>query len=542
LIAVQPADAPPEMTLRDYGAVIWRRKWLVIVPLVLTTLVATVLSLSQTNMYRATAEVLVREPPRASSIGESGVVLNPRTVENELSRAQGSEIQTATRVIVGDEPGLSVDAKTGSDVFRFTGTSSSAELAAVAANTYAERYIEDRREALLVEYATRIAVLEQRIVEIDAEIAAGAGDPELQQDQRLQYVRELEDLQVSTELARTSGARVVDAAQVPTSPFEPNTLRTALLALVVGLLVGLGIAFIVDYLDTSLKGPDDLARVSGGLPTLAAVPLLEGWKPTDHPHLISREDPQAPSSEAYRGLRTSIQFLGLDRQMKIIQLTSPRPGDGKSTTAGNLAVTMARAGKRVLLIDCDLRKPRVHEFFDLPNLVGFTSVLLGDATMSQAALPVDGEPNLLVMASGPVPPDPSELLSGERTSAALAIVAEQVDVIILDSPPVLAVSDPLVLSGLVDAVVLVASAGRTDTRQVARALEQLRQVDAPLIGTVLNRLEARGMNSYGYGYGYGYGGSASSTPRSTAAGTSLTLDDASPNGAASSTSSTAPTS
>jgi polysaccharide biosynthesis transport protein len=522
------------MTLRDYGAVIWRRKWLVIVPLVLTTLVATVLSLSQTNMYRATAEVLVREPPRASSIGESGVVLNPRTVENELSRAQGSEIRAATRAIVGDEPGLSVKAKSLSDVFRFTGTSSSAELAARAANTYAEQYIEDRRGALLVEYATRIAVLDQRIVEIDAELAAGVGDPELQQDQRLQYVRELEDLQVSSELARTSGARIVDAARVPTSPYEPNTVRTALLALVVGLLIGLGLAFIVDYLDTSLKGPDDLARVSGGLPTLAVVPLLEGWKPADHPRLISLEDPHSPSSEAYRGLRTSIQFLGLDREMKVIQFTSPRPGDGKSTTAGNLAITMARSGKRVLLVDCDLRKPRVHEFFDLPNVVGFTSVLLGEAAIGEAAYAVDGEPNLLVMPSGPIPPDPSELLSGQRASAALAAISEQADVVIVDSPPVLAVSDPLVLSGLADAVVVVVAAGGTDTRQVSRALEQLHQVEAPLIGTVLNRLEGGKMASYGYVYGYG---SYGSTPRRSATVNSdhaVTVNEPAPDGTQSS--------
>jgi polysaccharide biosynthesis transport protein len=303
---------------------------------------------------------------------------------------------------------------------------------------------------------------------------------------------------VSTQLARTSGAQLIDAARPPGSPYEPNTMRTVTLALVVGLLIGLGAAFLVDHLDTSLKGENDLVRASG-LPNLAIVPQLKSWKPGTA-HVITREDPHSPSAEAYRNLRTGVRFMSLDRPLKLVLLTSPRPGDGKTTTATNLAVAAARAGQRVLLVDCDLRKPQAHTFFGLDNDRGFTTVLLGEATMPKVAQHIPGESNLLVITSGPLPPDPSELLAGDSARRVLGSIGDDVDLVILDSPPVLAVSDPLVLASIVDGVILVASASSTDTRQVTRAIDRLLAVDAPVLGTVLNQFDPKDSDSYVYGY------------------------------------------
>ena len=483
-----------EMTLRDYASVVWRRKWLVILPTLLTALVAAGLTVAQTPMYRASADVLVRLPPTATSVGATGAVMSPRLVENEFKTASGSTLQTQVRAIVGPEPTLSVSSNEESDVFTFTATSSDADAAAFAANTYAEQYIVLQQDSLIAEYDARKEVLEAQL----AGIESGDVDPSRQEE----YERELEDLAVSTDLARTSSSALIDAATPPGAPYEPNAIRTVVLALVVGLLIGLGAAFLVDYLDTTIRDEDDL-RAATGLPNLAMIPQVLLSARATEGHIVTRDDPQSQGAEAYRGLRTAIRFMSLDRPIRTVLVTSARPGEGKTTTATNLAVAAARSGQRVMLIDCDLRKPQAHLFFGLPNDVGFTSVLLGEVTLQQAAQISRGDGKLAVVTSGPLPPDPSDLLSGETTHRALDRIRNEIDLVVLDSPPVLPVADPTVLAGLVDGVIVVASAGSTDKRQLARAISRLEQVEAPLLGTVLNRYQGKGNADYTYGYGPG---------------------------------------
>jgi len=489
------SDAAPmeEMTLRDYASVVWRRKWIVILPTVLTTLVAIGLSMAQTPMYRASAQVLVKTPATAYSLGSTGDVLSPRLVENELQAAKGSELIGSVRTQIGVEPTLSVSVSEGSDVFTFTATSSDADLAAAAANAYANAYIERQRTLLLDEYDARLAVLTEQL----AAIENGETDAARQSD----YELELQDLDVSIELAKTSGSTLIDEATPPSTPYEPNTTRTATLAMVVGLLIGLGAAFLLDYLDTSVRDEDDLTNATG-LPNLATIPHMPPKKTPNGevPYLVAREHPQSPASEAFRSLQTAIKFLALERTLHTLLVTSPRPSEGKTTTATNLAITAARSGQRVLLVDCDLRKPQAHLFFNLQNEQGFTSVLLGEATMRQVAQLVPDAAKLAVITSGPVPPNASELLAGERTKASLEALSESVDLVIIDSPPVLPVSDPLILASLVDGVIVVASAGTTDRRQLAKTIDRLAQVEAPMLGTVLNRYDPIDHTDYAYGY------------------------------------------
>ncbi len=484
-------DVADEMTLRDYASVVWRRKWIVIIPALLTTLVAIALSVAQTPMYRASAEVLVKMPPNAYSLSSTGDVLSPRMVENELQAANGSALKADVREVVGSEPTLSVSVSEGSDVFTFTATSSDPDTAALAANTYAQTYIDQQRQILIDEYATRAEVVQEQL----AAIERGESDSTRQTE----YEFELEDLAVSTELARTGGSELIDEATAPSQPYEPNTSRTAVLALVVGVLIGLGAAFLIDYLDTSIRDDDDLVRATG-LPVLASVPLLPGKQLPDARHLTSRDQPSSPSAEAFRGLHTSLRFMALERPIRTLLVTSARPAEGKTTVATNLAYTAARSGDRVLLIDCDLRKPQAHLFFALPNEIGFTSVLLGEATIRQVAHLVKDADALAVVTAGPQPPNPSELLAGERTQESLERLSESVDLIVLDSPPVLPVSDPVVLAPLVDGVVVVASANSTDRRQLGKSIERLAQVDAPMLGTVLNRYDPLVSGDYSYGY------------------------------------------
>jgi capsular exopolysaccharide synthesis family protein len=478
------------MTLRDYASVLWRRKWLVIVPTLLTAMVAGALSLAQTAQYEASADVLVRLPPTANSLSTTGAVLSPRIVENEFETASGSAVRSDVAAIVGAEPSLSVSSTEESDVFTFTAVSADPELAAAAANTYAEGYIAAQQAALIAGYTARVDVVVAQLAAIDDGTVDAQRTPE--------YERELEDLGVSIELARSSSSALIDAAAPPSAPFEPDTQRTVVLALVVGLLIGLGAAFLVDHLDTRVRGDDDLAAATG-LPNLASIPVAVTAAPLEG-HIVTRDGPSTPAAEAYRTLRTAIRFMALDREIRTLLVTSARPGEGKTTTATNLAVVAARAGQRVLLIDCDLRKPQAHLFFAVPNEVGFTSVLLGEATIQDAAQVPEGETRLAVVPSGPLPPDPSDLLSGETTRRAIETVRRDVDFVVIDSPPVLPVADPTILASVVDGVILVASAGTTDRRQLGRAVAQLRQVDAPLLGTVLNRATEVGVADYSYGY------------------------------------------
>lgn len=498
---------PGDTTLRDQMAVVWRRKWLVVVPTLVAVALALIVSATQPERYRASTDVLIKRPPSATNVVAPDSALTAREVQNELLRARGSTIQDAARTVLGAEPDLSVGlaSSDNADVLVFTAESRDPERAAVAADTYAEVYIEARRAALTSDYEARVKVVQERLVEVDrrlAEYPDGAVDEEFVDlvTQKSQMQLELEGLITSISLANESGAQVIDAAQVPDAPFRPTPLRTATLALVVGLLIGLGLAFLVDRLDDKIRDEADLAR-STGLPVLAVVPKLKEWQPSDT-HVVAREEPSSPPAESYRGLRTALQFRALDQPTRIVQVTSPQSGDGKSTTAANLAVVCAKAGQRVLLVDCDLRRPRLHRFFDLPNEVGFTSVLMG-AARSEAQHKIDGEPSLTVMTSGPIPPDPSEVLSGRSAQQLLQSLAEGVDLVVVDSPPVLLVSDPLILSGSMDGVVLVTSAGTTELRQAAHAVAQLASVGAPVFGAVLNEFDPRRGSAYDYRYSYG---------------------------------------
>ncbi len=283
-----------------------------------------------------------------------------------------------------------------------------------------------------------------------------------------------------------------------------------------GLVLGIGLALLRERLDDRIRTKAELEKVAGGLPSLGLIPTVSEWRDKKRPFLVAAEHAKSPPAEAYRGLRTSIQFIGLDRTIKTVQITSPAAADGKTTTSANLAVTMAESGQNVVLVSCDLRRPRIHEFFGLANNFGFTSVLVGDTRLEDALVSVPKFGNLTVLPSGPVPPNPSELLGSTKAQEVFARLAQAADVVIIDSPPVLPVTDAAVLAGHVDAVVIVAAAQTTTRRDISRSIEVLNRVDAPIVGVVLNGAsEADCYVYYRYGdqYGYGYGYATRKEPR-----------------------------
>ncbi|MDQ3680349.1 MAG: polysaccharide biosynthesis tyrosine autokinase, partial [Actinomycetota bacterium] len=213
---------------------------------------------------------------------------------------------------------------------------------------------------------------------------------------------------------------------------------------------------------------------------------------------VSLADPSSPAAEAYRTLRTSIKFLRLDTAVRLMQVTSPSAAEGKTSTVANLGVALAMAGQRVIVVCCDLRRPRLHESFGLDNTVGLTTVVVGEVALSDALQPVPGATGLRLLASGPLPPNPAELLSSRRGGDVLSALRDEADIVILDCPPLLPVTDAVVVSALVDATVVVTTANLTKRKELARAIELLRQADAPLVGTVFNGVKAKGGPRYRY--------------------------------------------
>ena len=272
-----------------------------------------------------------------------------------------------------------------------------------------------------------------------------------------------------------------------------------------GVILGVGLAFLRDRLDDKVKSLSDVEESSGGLPILGTIPMVESWRKGSAPHVAFREDAESVVSEAYRTLRTSIQFLGIDTTQRVIGITSSTPDEGKSTAAANLAVSFARAGQRVVVVSCDFRRPRLHLFFNLDNEVGATSVLLGQATISDALRTVSVEPNLRLLASGPLPPNPAEILSLDRVRQLIDVLTTNADVVLLDCPPVLPVTDTLLISRLCDSLLVITVAAGTKKGDLRRTYELLAQVQAPVRGTVVNQIPKRGAYADLYGYGYGYG-------------------------------------
>jgi capsular exopolysaccharide synthesis family protein len=215
------------------------------------------------------------------------------------------------------------------------------------------------------------------------------------------------------------------------------------------------------------------------------VPPVAGGRADPGALLVSRSDPASPAAEAYRGVRTWLRTLASERPLRTVLVTGPPSADGRSTTVANLATALARAGQEVVAVGCDLRTPRLHEFFGVLNRVGFTSVLLGEVPLSAALQRVSGEPRLRLLSSGPVPPNPSELLSSQRATEVLAALAAQVDCVVAESPAV-GFSDAAVLANQADGVVLVVSAGRTTRAEVTAALADLEPARAHVLGVVLD--------------------------------------------------------
>ncbi|MBI3271952.1 MAG: polysaccharide biosynthesis tyrosine autokinase [Planctomycetes bacterium] len=318
---------------------------------------------------------------------------------------------------------------------------------------------------------------------------------------------------------------VVDRALQPTVPFRPQPGTNMTLGLVLGVVLGVGLAFLIEHLDNSVKTPEDVDTALK-LPYLGHVPMMEGKSDEKDRDRVAFTDVKSHISESFRGIRTAVLFSApAGETVRTVLVVSSGPREGKTTTSINLAIAMAQAGNRVLLIDADLRRPRIHKAFAADDAIGLSSLLVGESTLEEAAQKTDVE-NLAIMPSGPIPPNPSELLGSQRMREVLARARERFDRVVIDSPPVIAVTDACVLAPLVDGVVLVVRAAHIGRDVVGRGRDLLRAVKARILGVVLNGIsQRRGGYYYGaYDYSYyqsedaaGGGGKGRSSKRSGAA-------------------------
>ena len=290
---------------------------------------------------------------------------------------------------------------------------------------------------------------------------------------------------------------VIEPAQRPYEPVSPNIQLNVMLAAAVGFALAFGAALLLEYIDDTIKSADDLG-VATNMTVLGSVTRIDGKEYRDK--LITSLNPFSPVSEAYRILRTNLQFTSFDQPIKSIMLTSANPGEGKSVTAANLAVIMAQADLKTILVDADLRRPTLHKIFQIGNLEGLTTMLRQANPDIESQLKASGIDNLQVITSGPLPPNPSELLSSQRMVELIKRLKDMADVVIFDSPPMLAVTDAAVLSSRIDGVILITQAKHTRRGATKQSIERLEHVGANILGCVLNQISGRGNYSQSAAY------------------------------------------
>jgi capsular exopolysaccharide synthesis family protein len=378
-----------------------------------------------------------------------------------------------------------------------------------------DRWVQNYVDGYLLSYQAR----EEQLMDLDRELSAISAKVEeivnlkgeidqfnLEIDEAKQEIallqKQLDPILLSAFDDRDS-VSITQAAREPTEPYSPNRGANLTLGAIIGVLGGVALAFLLDYLDDTIRTKDELAKIAD-VPLLGIVPNIEGrGSDTSKKDLFAHHQPKSTISEAYRGVRTALTLSAQGPMQKVLLLTSAGPREGKTTTAINLATVLAYSGGRTLVVDADLRKPRIHKSFGLTNTRGLTNLIIGhddpvEYCQTTAVERVD------VLPSGPIPPNPSELLGHPRMREILARLRGVYDHVIVDTPPIGAVTDAAVLATVVDGVILVVHAGKTRRQIVMRGIEQLRYINARIVGVILNNLRMGRVRYYPGYYHYYY--------------------------------------
>lgn len=510
------------MELRDYLHVIRARMWVIIQAVVIVTVTAVVASLLQSPVYEGQAKVLITEKDVGSAILGTAI--------SELSSQPERGLQTQVQLMqlrplaentirtlgLKETPDdllkqIEVTAVGQTNIVEITAKADSAKTAADIANTMADEFVawsrEYKRESIKTaadEVESRLEQSKTELLELGRKISAQGKSDELSAELTIAtgsyttLAAKLEELRIQEQL-ETGAGRVVSPAVLTEEPVEPSPMRNGALGLAVGLVFGLGMAFLYEYLDNTIKSSDEAEAIFGA-PVLGLVPA-EKYEKDEKRRLTLVTHPGTAAAEAYRVLRNSLDFINFEHNIKTLLVTSAAPAEGKSTVAGNLAAGLAQAGKKVVLVSCDFRRPTTQQFFNVSNMIGLSDVLTGANSLKSALQRPAELQNLLVLTAGKLPPNPSELLGSEKMHDLITELEDWADWVIVDTPPLLAVADGAAVARWTDGVLMVTKGGSSTRDAAKKATELLTQAGGRIIGSVV-----WGLDQAGSGGSYGYGG------------------------------------
>jgi non-specific protein-tyrosine kinase len=469
------------------------------------------------QLARTYVQLVTREPILSATIKTLGLQTDWRALKGQVNAASIANTQLLEIAVLDTSPerAQAIANELGRQLILQSPTTTATE--------DTERL--DFVRSQLPELESKIKDGQARVAQLDGVIANATSARQILDAQQRQAViqSQISDWQsthaqllLSLQKGSLNYISIVDPAEKPFSPVSPNIVLNTLLAVLLGLTLSVAAAFLLEYLDDTIRSPEEV-RALIGAPTLAVISKFTGGDYSEM--LITEREPRSPITETYRSLRTNLQFLAIDSPLRVILITSSGPGEGKSVTASNLAAVFARAGKSVILVDADLRRPVVHKIFGLKNRIGLTTWLVGQGEEGGAQGGPNGAdatevgrhsllsylqptpvPKLQVLCSGALPPNPAEVLGSNRMREFLDEATAMADVVIVDSPPCVTVTDAVVLSQWVNGVLLVLDSQNTHRQGAKRAKENLAAAGARVLGAVVNRFDTRGSGYYYYGY------------------------------------------
>ena len=506
--------------LRRYVTIALRHWWLLAIAVALAAAAAYVLSKRQSPVYQATTSLIVGQTIQSIDLTARDIQISGQLALVYADMARRQPVLEAVVNTLGLDmtwrelkSQVSVNLNEAVPLLEITAEGPSPEAAQAIANELArqlillsptalenqepdenERFVHERLNTL----RTRVRMGQEELEELEAAVVAAESATEvrlLQEEIHLleSFITDWESnyaqLLALTDWEESANyLAVIEAAQAFPSPVRPNVRLNMLIAAFLGIAFGLGIIFVLEYLDDTLKTSEDVTTLLNVAP-LGAVAHIRGKNYQEK--LLTRHDPFSEISESYRMIRNNIQFVSVDGAYKTIMVTSARPGEGKSTLAANLAIAVAQAGYTTIIVDADLRQPTQHEIFQTFNRRGLTDLLRSSEADIETYLLETTVPGLKLLASGDLPPNPSELLGSQRMAQLVGDLTQLADIVVFDSPPAVSVADAAVLSNRMDGVVLLIEASRTHRTLVEQAMLNLERAGATVLGAVLNRVPAR---------------------------------------------------
>lgn len=518
------------VSLRRYGEILWRRKWLVLEVLIVIPAIVVAFSLTQPTAYDATARIMAEsQSPSASVAVGANVDLSvpdERELETLASFVVTPEVAKAASEALGwpDDPALLMsqtvaDTVPGADIIEVTSTRADPKQARDLANAFATEFVRWRKDAQQKTLSEAITLLDDQIALTSPDSAERSALTERRS--QLDVLKSLLD----------GGLSVGETAETPGAPSSPKPVRNGVLAVAAALVLGVGLAFVRDSLDVKLHSAEEIAQLTD-LPLIAAIPeFARSERGVDR--LATLDDPRGPSAEAYRFLRTNLDFLNFNHDIKVVLVTSPLPSQGKSTTIANLAVALVGAGKKVSVVEGDLRRPTLHRHFKVSSARGVTNVVAGASTLDDAIHMVSLEGGhvttstapplrqvrsrgttaafesvsgsdlkLKVLTSGPLPPNPGEIVNSKQLGNILETLKADSDYVLVDAPPMFAVGDAAAMAAWVDGIIVILRLDETTADTVASVEEFFKRIPTRALGIVVTGVPRGSRGRYRYDESY----------------------------------------